>query len=306
MADGTTYEEARFDEVVADEGIRWIRNASARSKPFMAALEFYAPHIPAEHPPEYDAMYQDAPLPKPPSYDEGDLSDKPARLRASSPISNEDEARMTEYHRDRLRSVEYVDRQIARLVNTLKKAGELRNTYVVFYSDNGYHLGQHRLPDLPQGGKNTPYLEDVRFPIVVRGPGIPQGRTSEAMVQNVDLRPTFAAMAKTRAPDYVDGVSFLAAARGTGTFPRRYAYSERLESDGGTTVAADADWKAVYAPDKAYHHWFRTGEEELYDLSADPYELDNLLAGGASEAEAAPFRGAMIRMQDCRGAECSR
>jgi arylsulfatase A-like enzyme len=126
------------------------------------------------------------------------------------------------------------------------------------------------------------------------------------MVQNVDLRPTFAAMAGARAPDYVDGTSFLPEARGTGTFPRRYAYSERLESDGGTTVAADADWKAVYAPDKAYHHWFRTGEEELYDLSADPYELDNLLAGGASEAEAAPFRGAMIRMQDCRGAECSR
>jgi N-acetylglucosamine-6-sulfatase len=304
VADGTTYREARFDEVVADEGIRWIRDASARSKPFMAALNFYAPHTPAEHPPEYDAMYQDEPLPKPPSYDERDLSDKPRWLRAAPPISTEDESSMTEYHRDRLRSVEYVDRQVARLVSVLGKAGELRNTYIVFYSDNGYHLGQHRLPGLHHGGKNTPYLEDVRFPIVVRGPGIPEGRTPGAMVQNVDLRPTFAAMAGTRAPDYVDGASFLAAARGKGTFPRRYAYSERLGSDGGPTVAADADWKAVYTPDKAYHHWFRTGEEELYDLGADPYELDNVLAGGASEA--APFREAMIRMQDCRGAECSR
>jgi hypothetical protein len=86
-------------------------------------------------------------------------------------------------------------------------------------------------------------------------------------------------------------------------FPRRYAYSERLEGVGGPTVA---DWKAVYTPDKAYHHWFRTGEEELYDLVHDPYELDNVLAGGASEAEAAPFREAMPRMQDCRGAECRR
>jgi arylsulfatase A-like enzyme len=66
------------------------------------------------------------------------------------------------------------------------------------------------------------------------------------------------------------------------------------------------DWKAVYTPDAAYHYWFRTGEEELYDLAADPHELQNVLAGGGSEAEAVPFREAMIRMQDCRGAECSR
>ena len=308
VAGGTTYRDARFDEVVADEGIRWISDATARNKPFMAALNFYAPHTPAEHPPEYDAMHGDAALPKPPSYDEQDLSDKPGWLRAAPPISPEEESTMTEYHRDRLRSVEYVDRQVARLVGTLQRKGELENTYIVFYSDNGYHLGQHRLPGLHHGGKNTPYIEDVRFPIVVRGPGIEPGQTSEAMVQNVDLRSTFAEMAGTRAPDYVDGASFLPEAQGTGTFPRRYAYSERLESDGGPTVAADADWKAAYTPDAAYHSWFRTGEEELYDLTADPYELDNLLAGGnpGAASEAAPLREAVGRMQDCRGAECSR
>jgi N-acetylglucosamine-6-sulfatase len=300
-----TYREARFDELVADEGIRWIRDASAGSDPFMATLSFHAPHTPAEHPRRFDAMYQDEPLPKPPSYDERDLSDKPRWLQAAQPISPEDESSMTEYYRNRLRSVEYVDRQVARLVGALEGAGELGNTYVVFYSDNGYHLGHHRLPSQHQGGKATPYVEDVRFPIVVRGPGIDPGRTSEAMVQNVDLRPTFAAMAGSQAPDYVDGVSLLPEAQGTGTFPRQYAYSERLQSDGGPTVEED-DWKAVYTPDAAYHYWFRTGEEELYDLAADPHELQNVLAGGASEAEAVPFREAMIRMQDCRGAECGR
>lgn len=303
---GTSYEKARFDALVADKGIGWIKSASTGSRPFMATLNFYAPHTPAEHPPNLDEMYRSAPLPKPPSYNEQDRSDKPRWIQNTPAISAENQRRMTTYYRNRLRSVEYVDRQVARLVYTLANLGELSNTYIVFYSDNGYHLGEHRLPNHDRGGKSTPYVEDTRFPIVMRGPGISPGRTSEAMVQNVDLRSTFAEIARTQAPNYVDGASFLPEARGTGAFPRKYAYSERLASEGASSAGNVADWKAVYTPDMAYHRWFRTGEEELYDLVADPYELNNVLAGGGSGALAIPFRQAMQRMQDCRGEACRR
>jgi len=299
----TTYGKARIDQLVADEGIKWIKSASTKSGPFMAALNFYAPHVPAEHPPELDTMFRSVPLPKPPSYNEEDRSDKPRWIQSAPAISAKNTHNMAALYRNRLRSVEYVDRQVARLVYTLGQLGELQNTYIVFYSDNGFHLGEHRLPNYDTGGKNSPYIEDVRFPIVVRGPGIAPGRTSEAMVQNVDLRPTFDEMARTRAPEYVDGASFLPVAKGTGTFPRQYAYSERLASEG---VPEYADWKAVYTPDMAYHNWFRTGEEELYDLITDPYELNNVLAGGGKDALTIPFEEAMQRMQDCQGEECRR
>jgi N-acetylglucosamine-6-sulfatase len=112
--------------------------------------------MPAEHPNRFDTMYKDARLPKPPSYNEEDRSDKPQWLQSAPPISVENEQSMTKYYRNRLRSVEYVDRQVERLVNTLEKDGELQNTFIVFYSDNGYHLGEHRLPYYDRGGKSTP------------------------------------------------------------------------------------------------------------------------------------------------------
>lgn len=303
---GITYREARFDKVVADEGIGWIDRASEGNRPFMAALGFSAPHTPAEHPPAYDRMYRNTPLPKPPSFNEVDRSDKPRWIQDAPRITPGHERSMTTVYRHRLRSVEYVDRQVERLVDTLERDGELQNTYIVFYSDNGYHLGQHRLPTYDHGGKSTPYIEDIRFPIVLRGPGIAAGQRSGAMVQNVDLRPTFDEMGGTLAPDYVDGTSFLAAAQGTAAFPRQHAYAERLESEGGPNVEEHPDWKAVYTPSMAYHYWFRTGEEELYDLGADPFELDNLLKDGGPETEAAPFREIMRQMEDCQGAECVR
>jgi arylsulfatase A-like enzyme len=74
---------------------------------------------------------------------------------------------------------------VNRLVNVLRETGELKNTYLVFTSDNGYHMGQHRLV----AGKGLPYEEDVRVPLIVRGPGVPQGRNLKHMVLNIDFAP---------------------------------------------------------------------------------------------------------------------
>ena len=88
-----------------------------------------------------------------------------------------------------------VDDMIGDLVGALHDSGELDNTYIVFTSDNGFHLGQHRLG----AGKWTPYEEDIRVPLIVRGPGVPEGETLHHMVLNNDLAPTFADLARVRA-----------------------------------------------------------------------------------------------------------
>ena len=96
------------------------------------------------------------------------------------------------------------------MVGALEDTGRLDNTYVIYTSDNGFHMGQHRLFI----GKTTAYEEDIRVPMAIRGPGVPEGVSgSQPMVLNNDLAPTFAAIAGVEPPSFVDGRSFLRAAR---------------------------------------------------------------------------------------------
>ena len=94
-------------------------------------------------------------------------------------------------YRRRIRSLQAVDRGVARLVHTLRATKQLDDTYIVFASDNGFHLGQHRMP----AGKQTPYETDVHVPLIVRGPGVRAGAHVTRLAGNTDLAPTFEAMA---------------------------------------------------------------------------------------------------------------
>src|SRR3546814_11797353 len=103
-------------------------------------------------------------------------------------------------YRSRLRALQAVDDLVEDVVSTLEETGELANTYVIYTSDNGWHMGEHR----QQYGKTTAYEEDIRVPFVIRGPGVPKGAIVSPMVINNDLAPTFAAMAGVTPPGFVD------------------------------------------------------------------------------------------------------
>ena len=96
-----------------------------------------------------------------------------------------------------------VDEAVGRLIDALRESGELENTYVFFTSDNGWHAGEHRLTT----GKWTAYEEDTRVPLIVRGPGVPEGRELEHLALNNDLAPTFADLSGVTPPDFVDARS---------------------------------------------------------------------------------------------------
>ena len=140
-----------------------------------------------------------------PSFDEADVSDKPAWVRSFPELSPNQIALIDERYRRRLRSLLAVDEMVASLVQTLEETGTLDNTYIVFSSDNGYHLGEHRLPV----GKSTPYDESVRVPLIVRGPGVPAGVNVDQIALNTDLAPTFAELAGATPADFVDGRSIM-------------------------------------------------------------------------------------------------
>lgn len=189
-----------------------------KNKPFFLYVAPYVPHQPATPAPRYANAFPDARAPRPPSFDQVDGA-APAWLRDRPPLTNPLITTIDKLYRRRLQSMLGVDDMIANVVSALQKSGQLDNTYIVFSSDNGFHLGQHRLPP----GKQTAFDEDIHVPLVVRGPGVPKGKTVDNLAMNVDLAPTFAALGHAKVPDFVNGQSLVSALHGTTGAPQRSA-----------------------------------------------------------------------------------
>jgi arylsulfatase A-like enzyme len=164
------------------------------------------------------------------------------------------------------RATAALDDMVGALVQTLRATGQLPNTYIFFASDNGVHMGQHRLFN----GKGRTYEEDIRVPLVARGPGIPAGRKVRQLAGNVDLAPTFAALAGITPPDFVDGRSLVPLF--SGAAPARWRQSLLLERQ------LIEDPKAFHGLRTANNRMFAlydNGEGEYYDMDVDPYQLQN-------------------------------
>lgn len=307
----------------ADSFVR--RNAD---RPYFLYLSIYSPHRPANAAPRHQALYADAKAPRTPSFDEADVSDKPAHIQFLPRLTAEDQALFDQLQGRRLRSLRAVDELVGKLVKTLRATGQLDRTYLVFASDNGWHMGQHRLP----AGKYTPYEEDIRVPFLVRGPGIPAGKTFTQPVLSLDLAPTFAELAKVTVPAArFDGrslVPLLTGRPGAAATWRQLVLVEQRPFEGLETFQFHTEegkirWghdgvlepvykdEAVYVPlayaalrtPDAKYVEYHTGEREYYDLRRDPHELENR-ARDLPAAKVAQLSAALKRLKECGGATC--
>jgi arylsulfatase A-like enzyme len=270
--------------------------------PFFLYLTPYAPHHPATPAPRHDRLFPSAQVPRTPSFNEADVSDKPAPRSelASSEIEDLDAL-----YRARLRSMQAVDEMIGGLLRALEESGRMGDTYIFFTSDNGFHMGQHRLR--PQ--KATPYEEDVRVPLIVRGPGIPGGETLSGYLSgNVDLAPTLAELAGVETPHFVDGRSLVPLLRGERPAPGTWRQAFLLEqySDEGLVAPSPRSAQPVFVGIrtlryKYVEYW--TGVREIYDLASDPYELSNF-GGKAPPDLVAPLSSLLRSLSTCVGAAC--
>jgi len=304
-----------LDDLLSEKASDFTRSAAGPAPPFFTTkrpfflyLATNAPHQPATPAPRDENAYPNLKLPHPPNFDEKDVSDKPGWIKDNPRLSPEQRGYMKELHRRRLQSMLAVDDMIGKLVKTLKERGALENTYIFFTSDHGFHLGEHRLG----AGKWTPYEEDIRVPLVVRGPGVPEGESRDQLVLNNDLAPTLADLAGAKTPSFVDGRSLVpllgdhtplekdwrkrfvvesVAERGGAPKPHLIDEStfaplltgDPLPSNWRRTSVARArateEWgrpwmKALRTEDYLYVE-YKTGEHEVYDLREDPYELHN-------------------------------
>ena len=321
-------------DVLSRKANTFVRQSAASgATPFFMYIAPYAPHGPATPAPRHANGFPNAQAPRTASFNEANVNDKPAWVRSHPLLTTRQINTMDTLARKRRQSMLAVEDLVESLVATLEATGQLANTYIFFTSDNGFHQGQHRL----RSGKNTGFEEDIRVPLVVRGPGVPAGVLRHELSVNIDLAPTFAALAGADIPGFVDGRS-LAPLLGTGPSPDGWRQALLLEHGfpGDPPVLtpdlpdeidpADDDQDDAEAEDVAVaatavrpraapvfqglrtthplsYVEYVTGERELYDLATDPNQLRNGY-GTADPALTARLAAWLQVLRDCAGAAC--
>lgn len=315
------------------QAAREIRGNPGR-RPLYLQLDFHTPHGDSRPPigPEpatrhYDTAAQ-TPGPTPGGYNEADVSDKPWFLRYDLPrlSSNEVTQLGIEYQKS-VEALRSVDEGVARVIAALRDTGRLKNTYVIFTSDNGFFLGQHRI----HRGKLLPYEPALRVPFVIRGPGIRPGTTSRELVANQDIAPTLLRLARTQGSGYrIDGRSMVPFWKKPGRISRRPILLESYQAGthlipgdypdeplslfgpGGaiprraqvSAKAPNENYVGIRVGPYKYIRYEAEGEGELYVLPKDPYELKNRFGEPGYERIERYMSRQLARLRGCAGAAC--
>jgi N-acetylglucosamine-6-sulfatase len=311
-------------DVISRLAVDYIdRTESNDDQPFLLYLTPTAPHYPIG-PPD---RYQPNPLageklqPRP-NRNESDVSDKPTWLRDGYPLLTQSEldAQEATYAWD-MGSLLAVDDMVARVVQELDAKGELDNTDFVFTNDNGISLGTHRLVQ-----KMAPYDESLRVPFIMEGPGIPTG-TDSRFVTNTDLAPTLLQLAGAGDQTDMDGRSLVPALRGdAGPWRNDFLVQYHGTGTGAGNLDTLADvqsaistygsltdvptWRGIRSQQWLYVQWYGGSihEYELYDMTADPYQLNNLVGTpeGAQQyaSVTATLQARLEQLATCSGASC--
>lgn len=307
--------------VTNEYAAHWASKLARKRAPFYLQVDYFAPHGAAGREghggpcrgsgvpePIDEGRFAAAPLPRPPSFNQPDVSKMPDHVRNRPLLDAEDIEAVTRRYRCALESVYGVDRGIGMILDAIDKRGELSQTVFIFTTDNGYFYGEHRIPK----GKPGPYEENLRIPMYMRIPAKYRDRAelvpqSGASVANIDLAPTILELAEAnpcRKKGHcrrMDGRSLMPLLNGDGGFPSSRAIEVRLN---------DCNYRGVRMDRTIYLAFFRetaTGCEqfdaEMYNLNADPYQLNNLLPPRTAAATGLRDRllAKMNRLSSCSG-----
>jgi arylsulfatase A-like enzyme len=313
---------AYYTDVLTHQAIRIAKAQFKRTRPLFMVLNELAPHkgkgghgrcssAAAPAPRDFGA-FENEPLPRPPSFNEADRSDKTV-FPAPADMTRREIRADRDRFRCRIESLQAMDRGIADLYRTVGRAGELDNTIFVFTSDNGLLIGQHALD-----GKDIPYEEGIRMPLAMRVPSQVLGARAvgriRALTANIDLTPTLLELAdatpcvrRSRCRT-LDGRSLVPLLRGrANAWPEHRAIPIEGGVHGdvcgfrGLRLADEVLLEDVVPGDNG--DCVRDGTPELYDLSTDPFQLDNLVvtdpASGADRA--AELQARFDRLSTCSG-----
>ncbi len=280
-----------YTDVLSGQAADFVRRAAPEDQPFFAFVAPTAPHGPATPAERHEGEFADEEAPRPPSFNEEDVSDKPSWRQEDELLSEEEISGIDAHHQKRLESMLAVDEMVGALVEELEAAGELDNTFITFTSDNGWFAGEHRFEE----GKDRVYEESAHVPLFVRGPGVPAGAGVEELTLNTDFAPTSAELAGIEFLD-ADGRSMAPLLRGEDPPWRSSILMEGFVGKGDRVYGAARTETHKYVE-------YGNGEEELYDLRNDPYELQSLHES-ADPALIEDLKARLEALESCSGEDC--
>lgn len=322
------YETDVFNRIASEEML-----GTPAETPFYLQLDYTAPHGDFRRPagPEPATRHYNSflgarlPHTRSQGVNEGNVADKPRFIREAAFLSPTELHTYRVYYEKQLEALRSIDDGVKQVVDTLGAMGRLRNTYIIFTSDNGFFFGEHRLV----GGKFLAYEPATHLPFLMRGPGIKPGSTSGELAMNIDIAPTILELAHATADKSIDGRSLVPYLLDTSLRSRRpllfesFVETNDVEANGaepsttanssGARVSGGGATASITAPPKDYegirigpfkYIAWPSGEKELYDITKDPYELNNL----ARDKNYAPIRNflhnQLRELEDCSGVTC--
>jgi N-acetylglucosamine-6-sulfatase len=273
--------QSYLTDVVSKLGRDFIRKSG--NKPFLIEIATFSPHAPYIPAPRDANEFPRLVYPGTPAFAARPDASAPPWLKSIPELEPHQFNQMRRAFRMRAQSVLSVDKMIKDIRALLAELGEENNTYIVFSSDNGYHMGEYSL----RPGKMTPFDTDIRVPLIVMGPGVPPGAVVKDIVENIDLNPTLVDLAGAVPPGVADGHSLVPLLRGAGGDDwRRMALIEHHgmpivdPSDPDAPARHSANpptYEAIRMAGAMYVEYALT-EPCYYDLTRDPYELHNIAA----------------------------
>ncbi|MGK7393908.1 MAG: sulfatase-like hydrolase/transferase [Candidatus Cyclobacteriaceae bacterium M3_2C_046] len=242
----------------------------AKDQPFFAYVSYTVPHDPRSPDLEYINRYEASSLPLPPDFktthpfDIGVMTIRDENLGAWPRTPEQIRMQLADYYG----LITQMDDEIGRLLQKLKQEGLDQNTLIIFSSDHGLAIGSHGLL-----GKQNLYEHSMKSPLIMSGPGIPAGESSQALVYLYDLFPTICEYLQIEKPASVDGLSLIPVIKGERKEVRNSLFTTYATFQ---RAVRDQRWKLIRYPELNF--------TQLFDLKKDPYELHNL-AGQAEYQE---------------------
>ncbi len=320
------YETDRFNTIAWEE-----LNQTSPEQPFYLQVDYTAPHGDYRRPagPEpatrHYNTFAGAPYPhgRSEGFNEGNVNDKPRFIREAPYLSLNDIHTYRVYYQKALESLRSIDEGVKTIVDTLGGLQRLRNTYVIFTSDNGFFYGEHRLT----GGKFLAYDPATHLPLLIRGPGIKPGTETGELAANIDIAPTILELAGATADKSIDGRSLVPYMQDATLRSRRpilfesFVETADVEANGEppaqrarrNTGGRDGAGASIVAPPKDYlgirlgpykYIEWPSGEKELYDITKDPFELNNVVRVGNLSPIRAFLHAQLVRLEACVGKTC--